>query len=161
MNIRFKLFSSLLIAAILFTSCSEDDDTVVDTSRPEITIVEPHAEDEIAPGNELHFEATFTDNVELASYKIEIHDDFDEHNHVMNKMAQDLNPWSYEQTFNIPAGQTSFDADHHIEIPAEINGNPISEGAYHLGVFVTDISGNQQEAFVEIHIEEHSEEHTH
>jgi hypothetical protein len=38
---------------------------------------------------------------------------------------------------------------------------PVSEGAYHVGIFVTDTSGNQQEFFLEIHIEGDEEGHTH
>lgn len=160
MKITFNIFTLLFAVTVLFTSCS-DDDTVIDTQKPAITIVEPHAEDAFAPGTELHFEAVFTDNVELSSYKIEIHDDFDEHTHATNKSSQDLNPWSYEETFTIPAGRTSFEAVQHIDIPAEKNGMPISEGVYHVGIFVTDKAGNQQEAFLEIHIEQITEEHTH
>lgn len=161
MKTQIKSILTIFIAAVLFTSCSDDDDAVIDTEKPQIAIIEPHDEDEFAPGSELHFEATFTDNVELASYKIEIHDDLDGHTHAINKSSHDLNPWSWEDTFTIPAGRTSFDAVHHIDIPAEIDGNPISEGVYHVGVFVTDASGNQQEHFIQIHIEANAEEHTH
>ncbi|WP_051205286.1 DUF4625 domain-containing protein [Salinimicrobium xinjiangense] len=158
MKTKLKFFTFVIAATLVFTSCS-DDDTVVDTQKPTITIVEPHTEEEFVPGSVLLFEAVFTDNVELASYKIEIHEDFDEHTHAFNKSSQDLNPFAYEQTFTIPAGRTSFEATQEIAIPAELNGQPISEGAYHLGVFVTDKSGNQQEAFLEIHIEADAEEH--
>lgn len=153
MKTFLKSILPLFIVAAVFTSCSEDDDAVIDTQKPEIAITEPHEEDAFAPGAELDLIAVFTDNVELGSYKIEIHEDFDSHTHAFNKTSQDLNPWSYEETVTIPVGQTSYEANQHIEIPAEINGNPISEGAYHLGIFVTDAAGNQSEAFLEIHIE--------
>lgn len=161
MKTRLNIFLPVFVAAFIFTSCSSDDDNVVDTQRPQISIAEPHNQDEFAPGDEVHIEATFTDNVELSSYKIEIHDDFDDHTHAFLKDSHDSNPWSYENTFTITAGQTSFEAVHHIDIPTEINGNPISEGRYHLGIFLTDAAGNQTESFVEIHIEEHAEEHNH
>ncbi len=160
MKTLLRTFLPLFLAVLVFTSCS-DDDTVIDTEKPVIAVHEPHAEDGFAPGSELHIEATFTDNVELASYKIEIHDDLDEHTHAITKSSHDLNPWSWEKDFTIPAGNTSFEAVHHIDIPTEFNEKPISEGAYHVGIYVTDTSGNQQEYFVEIHIETATEEHTH
>lgn len=160
-KMKFKLNSilTLFIAAVFLTSCSSDDDATLDTEKPTISIIEPHNDDEIAPGGEIHFEALFTDNVALASYKIEIHDDFDDHTHAQVKSSHDLNPWSYEEVFQIPAGQTSFEADNHIEVPTTFNGQPISEGIYHLGVYVTDTSGNEEQAFVTIHIEnDHGDE---
>jgi hypothetical protein len=163
MKIKLKSIITLFVAAVFFTSCSSDDDATPDTQKPVITIAEPHNEDEFAPGSELHFEALFTDNVELRSYKIEIHDDFDDHTHAYTKSSHDVNPWSYEETFTIPAGRTSFDAEHHIDIPTHTNdGVAISEGRYHLGVFLTDAAGNQTEAFREIHIEGDSDhDHDH
>lgn len=159
MKFQLKSILSIFIVALLFTSCSDDE--VIDTEKPGITLLEPHNEDQIAPGDELHVEVTFTDNVELAAYKIEIHEDFDEHTHAVLKTSHDLNPWSEDKTFTIPAGKTSHQAIHSFSIPTEINGMHVSEGAYHLGIFATDTSGNQEEVFVTIHIESHTEEHVH
>ncbi|MFO7721139.1 MAG: DUF4625 domain-containing protein [Gillisia sp.] len=153
MNIKFNSILTLIVAAVFLTSCSSDDDAR-DTEKPTISIMEPHNDEEIAPGGELHFEAIFTDNVALASYKIEIHDDFDVHTHSILKSSDNLNPWSFEQVFQIPAGQRSFEAVHHIDIPTMINGQAISEGTYHLGIYVTDTSGNEEQAFLTIHIED-------
>lgn len=160
MKIQLKFILPVLMAAVLFTACSNDDDNAVDTQKPTITILEPHDEEEIAPGEELHFEAVFTDNVELASYKIEIHNAFDDHTHSGLKGAED-NPWSFSQVYQIPAGRTTYEAVQHIDIPTMINGEPISEGAYHFGVYVTDTSGNEEQAFLEIHIENDSDGHAH
>lgn len=154
------LFS--LSAALFITSCSGDDDAVVDTQAPAIDIVEPHNEEEIAPGGEVHFDALFTDNVELASYKIEIHNDFDDHTHsVLKQEDHQDNPWSYSEVFTIQPGQTSFDAHHVIPVPTELHGEPISEGRYHFGVYVTDTAGNESQAFLELHIEEGHEDDGH
>lgn len=159
MKIKLNSILTLIVAAVFLTSCSSDDDATPDTEKPSIVIMEPHDDEEIAPGGEIHFEALFTDNVELASYKIEIHDDFDDHTHAQLKSSHDLNPWSYEEVFQIPAGQKSFTAEQHIDVPTTFNGQPISEGVYHLGVYVTDTAGNEEQAFLSIHIEgEHVEE---
>ncbi|WP_372917153.1 DUF4625 domain-containing protein [Salegentibacter sp.] len=150
------LFS--ITASLLFTSCS-DDDNVVDTEAPEISIMEPHDEEEIAPGGEIHFEALFTDDVELASYKVEIHNAFDDHTHASTKNEEhNDNPWSYSEVFTIEPGNTNFEALQHIPVPSEIKGEHISEGPYHFGVFVTDAAGNESQAFFEIHIEEEHDE---
>lgn len=159
MKFKLKSILTLFIAAVLFTSCSSDDDAALDTQKPTIAITEPNNDEELAPGGEVHFVAVFTDNVALASYKIEIHDDFDDHTHAQAKNTHDVNPWSFEQVYTIPAGQTSFNADEHIDIPITFNGEPISEGIYHFGIYVTDTSGNEEQAFLSIHIEgEHTEE---
>ena len=154
------LFS--ITASLIFASCSDDDDSVIDTEAPEISIIEPHNEEEIAPGGEIHFEALFTDNIELASYKVEIHNAFDDHTHsaVKQEEHQD-NPWSYSEVFNIEAGQTSFETVHHIAVPEEFKGEHISEGHYHFGVFVTDAAGNESQAFLELHIEGDHDDHDH
>jgi hypothetical protein len=154
------LFS--ITATLLFASCSEDDDSVIDTEAPEVMISEPVDEEEIAPGGEIHFDALFTDNAELASYKVEIHNAFDDHTHAEAKQegAKD-NPWSYNEVFEIEPGQTSFEAHHHISVPAEINGEHISEGHYHFGIFVTDAAGNESQAFLELHIEGDHDDHDH
>lgn len=149
-----------LIVSLFVASCSEDDDATIDTEAPEITIVEPHNEEEVAPGGEIHFDAIFTDNVELASYKVEVHNAFDDHTHSVVKQEEHQdNPWSYNEVFTIPAGQTSFEAHHHISVPAEINGEPVSEGHYHFGVYVTDAAGNESQAFLELHLEAGDEDH--
>lgn len=153
------LFS--LTVTMFLTACSNNDD-VVDNVIPVIAISEPHDMDEFAPGGEIHFNALFTDNVALAAYKIEIHEDFDGHTHGVTKQSENNdNPWSYDKVFTISGGQKTFTAEQHIEIPELINGNPISEGAYHLGVFLTDAAGNESQAFREIHIETGAEGHDH
>jgi len=151
------LFS--ITASLFLASCSEDDDSVVDAQSPEVNMIEPHAEEEIAPGGEVHFEAVFTDNEELDSYKIDIHSNFDGHDHASLKQSED-NPWSYSEVFQIEPGQTSFEALHHIDVPETMGGMAISEGVYDVGVFVTDAAGNESQAFLEVHIEgDHDEDH--
>lgn len=159
MKIKVNSILTLFVAAVFLTSCSSDDDATPDTQNPSISIVEPHDEEEVAPGSELHFEAVFTDNVELASYKIEIHDAFDDHTHSIMKSSHENNPWSWSQVFEIPAGLTSYEAVEHIDIPTEINGEAISEGHYHFGLYVTDAAGNEEQAFFEIHIEGDAHDH--
>lgn len=149
-----------MIAVMLLAACSSDDDATTDTEKPVITIEEPHDEEEVAPGGEIHFDALFTDNQELASYKIEIHNAFDGHTHsVLKQESPEDNPWSFSQSYTIPPGEKSFEGHHHIEVPAEINGAPVSEGHYHFGVYVIDAAGNEAQAFLEIHIETGAEDH--
>jgi hypothetical protein len=56
----------------------------------------------------------------------------------------------------------TFEANHKIAVPTQINGMEISEGAYHVGIYVTDTSGNESQVFLEIHIEDdHGDDHDH
>lgn len=166
MKIRLVYLFSLSVTLVL-TACSDDDDIIVDTQAPVIEINNPTEGQAISPGSVIHFDADFTDNVELSSYKIDVHNAFDGHSHQTRTMAvssgddsQD-NPWNYNEVFSIESGQDNFHAHEHISIPTEINGQPVSQGHYHFGVFLTDAAGNESQAFLEIHIEEGHGDHDH
>ncbi len=152
---KINLVYVLSLTVLFFTSCSDDDDNNVDTTRPVIVLNEPTDHQEFLPGEEIHFDADFSDNVELGSYKIEIHDASDGHSHRSAHDDHDV-AWAYEITNQFEAGLRNQNVHTHIDIPVTINGEPIKEGHYHLGVFCTDRAGNQSQVFVEIVIGEHN-----
>lgn len=159
-NIKY-LYAFTAIAALSFTSCSKDDDNK-DTEKPVITITEPVVDEGFAPGSEIHLEGVLTDNVELASYKVEVHSAEDGHTHGKSANAEAANYFHYEQTFPIEAGQRIKEFHQHIPIPAlASNGEPFTDGHYHLGVFCLDKAGNQQQVFIEIFIGAGGDDHGH
>lgn len=135
----------LLIAVMSLSACSSDDDGALDTTAPVITLVEPTQMEEIALGEELHIDALLEDNEGLASYKIDIHNNFDGHTHGRVASHSESQPWTYSKTQNLEAGQQSFDLHEHIDVPLDI-----TPGTYHLGIIVLDEAGNQSEAYVEV-----------
>lgn len=156
----------LYITPILFTvislfviSCSSSDDDTIDTVKPTIVINDPVNGKIITPGTDIHFDADFTDNVELASYKIDIHNTDDGHSHARTPSAEV--PWAYNQAYTINSGLKNIHVHNHISVPTEINGSPIQQGNYHFGVYLIDKSGNQQQVFIDIVIGEGGEDHDH
>ena len=147
-----------LISVLGLTSCSDDDDSSngLDNQAPVITINEPTLDEVFAVGGEVHLDVDLEDDVELASYKIEVHNNFDGHTHGRPSGIVETIPWSFNHTEELEPGQTNHHLHEHLEVPENA-----AEGAYHLGIIALDQAGNQTEAYVEIIVgEDHSgEEH--
>ncbi|MCW3806311.1 DUF4625 domain-containing protein [Plebeiibacterium marinum] len=159
-----KLFYIIPVLALLsFVSCSDEDD--IDTTKPAISIISPADEDGFEPGDEISFSCMFSDDTELASYKIEIHSNFDGHDHehtaVMKQaFEEEGHEWSYSKTYTFETGQTVVNVeDLKIQIPATITHEgveeEVAEGDYHFGVHVADVAGNETSVFVAIEIGHH------
>lgn len=153
----------VLVTSLFIASCSSNDNNTVDTEKPIIILKEPINDEIFAPGTEIHFDADFSDNVALGSYKIDIHNASDGHTHTRSLKTETTTTaaWTYSQTYTIEGDLKNTHVHHHIAIPTEINGIPITEGIYHLGVYLVDKAGNQQQIFVEIVIGKGGEEHVH
>ena len=70
---------SILFFSFLFVSCSKEDEG--DTIKPVIDLLEPEegAILRIGSSHGVHFEMNLHDNEAIASYKINIHNNFDGH----------------------------------------------------------------------------------
>ena len=142
---------SFLSILVVFASCKKDD---VDNTKPTITVVEPADDAVLHPGEEIHFDCEFADDVELKSYKIDIHINEDGHGHTKT-IFESENAWTYNNTWNFEAGKKNADIHHHeIVIPEIIDGQEIKHGHYHFGVYCTDVAGNESNVFIEIEIED-------
>lgn len=142
------VYSSLLVASFGLFSCSSDDDSA-DTTKPVIVLNNPSDHQHFHPGESIQLNADFSDNVALASYKIEIHHAGDGHSHKTDENAE----WYFIYTHSIEGNLPTFNAQHSISIPTEIEGEPIELGHYHLGIYLIDQSGNEQQKFIEIEVE--------
>lgn len=153
----------LLLAAGVLTfslnACKDDDPAVQDTEPPVISISLPADDTEYEPGEQIKFEATLEDNVELASYNITIHSNFDGHTH--GRVAE--SPLAYDKSFTI-SGKKATVAET-IDIPADA-----TPGAYHFIVKAIDKAGNAtneadgstKEVDIEIHgHDDHDDDHDH
>lgn len=157
-----KILYLIPMLLLFITACSDDDENILDTESPSITVNEPTEGEVFEAGGEMHFDILLSDNEMLASYRVEIHNNFDGHSHgsVMKsngeftRQSADVTPWSYNETYEIEGNQTTFEDHQHIEIPENA-----AEGAYHLGIVVIDAAGNENQAYVEFMIgHDHSDE---
>ncbi|HET6243387.1 MAG: DUF4625 domain-containing protein [Bacteroidetes bacterium] len=127
----------VLIALLAITSCKKKDDI-----KPLIELESPVTEQTFKPGEEIVFKAVFKDNIELAQFKIDIHDDFDGHSH---KVA--IQPWA-----EIIVGELKGKEDmveKKIVIPFDA-----AHGNYDFIVQCIDVSGNEASIALEFSIEE-------
>lgn len=154
---NLRNITALLFVSLFILSCEKDDE-VLDTTEPTVTISEPHNEDKFAPGAELHFEAVFTDNVALASYKIDIHFNGDGHAH-KSTSEETHEPWDFEHVGTLTGD--SQQVMEHFVIPTQVNGKPIEEGEYDLGVYTIDAAGNQSVVWRKIDIMDGATTHDH
>lgn len=154
-----KTFLSLILLCALSACSSSDDSESKDMTYPEISdkgiVAVPTDCDVFNRGEVIPFNYLFTDDTELGSYNIEIHNNFDHHTHstssvecAMDAKKEPVKPWVYNQDFAIPAGQRSYTARHDIAIPADAD-----PGDYHFMVRLTDRAGWQQLHAVAIKIQ--------
>lgn len=140
----------LLLLYITFLSSCEKDNG--DTTKPLIEVSGPVTNDVFYIGNEIHFEVDFSDNEELKSYKIDIHDNFNGHTHKNTK--DDGTPWHFQKSWDFEPGQKNAHIHHHeIVIPTEIDGEKTATGNYHFMIYCTDAEGNESWTPIAIEIQ--------
>ncbi|MAX25339.1 MAG: hypothetical protein CMJ19_12635 [Phycisphaeraceae bacterium] len=115
---------------MIFVSCDKDDDPV-DTTAPTITLEEPENGEVFKADETIHFDALFEDDIELATFNLTIHDNFDGHSHGRTMVA----PFTFDQSFPL-TGKVD-DIHEEIEIGAEATAGP-----YHFIVEAIDAAGN-------------------
>lgn len=134
MNKKVFLFGM----AAIFAACSSDgtsEEPYVDTEKPTVEIITPNEDQQIPLGEMLYLKAHLKDNVQLASYKIEIHSAEDGHHH-----RSETHPFTYNKQGTMESSESFI--DQGITIPTDI-----TPGHYHIGVFAIDNSGNQNQVF--------------
>ena len=132
----------ILFLGIALSGCGKDEDT----EPPQITVNTPQDHAHFHPGGHFHVRADFTDNEELAQWKIDIHDNHDGHSH---KVAHG---WSVIRTGELSGKADSI--DEVINIPEDAE-----HGDYHLLVFAIDAAGNESFVELEFHIEDDHHDH--
>jgi hypothetical protein len=129
----------MAVFSFLFASCDNDNG---DTTKPVINLEEPADGDILQIGHSVHFEGEFSDNEALASYRVNIHDNFDNHGTHRSGGGEDVVPFAFDSTWVISGKNLPFH-HHDIEIP-ETNkeGKAYAEGNYHFIVYCVDVAGN-------------------
>jgi hypothetical protein len=140
---------------LALVSCTE---TEIDEEKPTITVNYaggfPQTCENLSRGQSYTIKAKVTDNLELASYSIEMHHNFDHHTHDDQQGACELepitaavNPFVFSSSERIPQGST----DYELEIDLVILDG-VDTGDYHLALSVTDITGWQARTSVDVKI---------
>lgn len=139
---------SYLLLVTLIVSCSND----IDDEKPTLDLSGPNAFpvncDTIYFDEVFHFSALLSDNVELGSYSISVHNNFDHHSHTteiseceMDSIKVPVNPFSYIQDFSIPAGSDSYQTNDAITFASANDAGAYEAGDYHFWISVTDAQG--------------------
>ncbi len=155
MKSKLLWLSCLLTAAVAMATAGCGDETTNDLEKPKIWDDSlPVNCQEVRRGDVLQARFTFTDNVELGSYNIEVHNNFDHHSHSTSATEceqeadkEPVRPWVYNKDFAIGEGLKAFVAEMEIEVPADVDA-----GDYHFMVRVTDQSGWQEIKSVSIRV---------
>jgi uncharacterized membrane protein len=133
---KYWLYSLLALAAV---ACTDDDNEVEDTVKPQInkvTINEADHDIQVTAGTEMHIDADLSDNEELRELKIDIHDVFDGHEH--GKRAE------WEEVILVDLSGKTQTLHKDVDVPASATA-----GAYHAVFRVLDLEGNEGD-FVEL-----------
>lgn len=132
-----------------FVAGCKKDETAIDTEYPVIDITSANAFpiqcSTLTRGQKFTFRAKLSDNVALGSYSLDIHHNFDHHSHStevsncnVDPVKTPVKPFLLINTFQIPAGQTVYEASNELTVPADID-----PGDYHFLIKVTDKEGWQ------------------
>lgn len=148
MNKSIKVFLAIITLGLAVAGCKKDTAEEKDTEYPKILATAnsfPTQCSTIARGQTFTFRATFSDNRELGAYSLDVHHNFDQHNHSteVNQCTFDakktpVKPFLFIQNYTIPAGLKQHEATAQIAIPADID-----PGDYHFMIRLTDKEGWQ------------------
>lgn len=154
-NILLYSFFGLLLLA-----CSSEEEDNKDMEKPVIDMsgadASPLTCDVVYKGEAFTFRAIFTDNQELGSYNLEIHNNFDHHSHstddvecTLDERKKPVNPFIYNKDFKIPDGLVFYEAVNKIDVPKDVDS-----GDYHFMIRLTDKSGWQELKAVSLKIKD-------
>jgi hypothetical protein len=146
---KILIIVSLVVFSI--TSCKKET-TEIDKQKPEIIInidgTFPLNCDTLYFGETFNVKMLFSDNFELGSYSIDIHNNFDHHSHStevtecqLNPIKTPINPFTYINDFTIPVSQKQYQTNLPILIPTENENGIFDEGDYHFFISLTDKEG--------------------
>ena len=150
------VFTGIAVIALL-NSCSNE---IIDEEKPTISINYsdgfPSACENLNRGQSYAIKAKVTDNLELASYSVEIHHNFDHHTHddqlvdcTLDPVKSAVNPLVFSKSGVINGQLTEYEINQAITI-----SETVDTGDYHLALSVTDITGWQARTSVDIKIVE-------
>jgi hypothetical protein len=147
-NIKFLL--PIVLSTLLLSSCGENDG--IDTEKPSIDLsiqdAFPINCDTLYFGESFDFNALLSDNAELGSFSIDIHNNFDHHSHStevtacsLDEIKSAVNPLVFIEDYDIPTGETQYQTNLSMLIPSSDGNDLYDEGDYHFFISLTDKDG--------------------
>lgn len=144
-----KIIFGLLFVLFVFATCSDEE---IDDQDPEIdlTITDafPTNCDTLYFGEAFTLKVLFTDNVELGSFSIDIHNNFDHHSHTtevtgcnLDDVKEPVNPYLLIEEYKIPEGLDAYETSQEITIPNGDANGKFDEGDYHFFISLVDKEG--------------------
>jgi len=145
---NFRIFGILTMMLALPFSCEKE----IDQEKPSIDLSIPDAFpvncDTLYFGESFKLKVYFSDNAELGSYSLDIHNNFDHHSHStevtvcsLDPVKDPVNPFLLVDEFGIPSGLKEYETDLPISIPAGNGTGLFDEGDYHFFISLTDAEG--------------------
>lgn len=137
----------LIFIATILVACGGNDPEV-DTTYPEVDMkfseAFPAACQVLERGQTYTFKMRFTDNQELGSYSLDIHNNFNHHTHNTDEtehcdeepIKTAVNAFTYIRDYAIPTGTREYMATATVSVP-----NDVDTGDYHLSIKLTDQAG--------------------
>lgn len=145
MRLPVIALSLLLIAAACDPVEIDDQKPVIDLS---FTGALPVSCDTLYLGESFYWKVRFTDNVELGSYSLEVHHNFDHHAHStelanceLDSIKKPVNPFHTIMDFEIPVGSMEYISNDSIYIPLSDAKGDFDPGDYHFFISLTDREG--------------------
>jgi len=149
---RFIIIHLIISFVVIFSlhSCTVDDE--IDKEKPAIDLSIANAFplncDTLYFGESFTFQVQFTDNMELGSYSIDIHHNFDHHSHTTEvsqcEMEEDktpVNAFTFIEDYEIAKGLKSYKTSIEISLPASNIDGAFDQGDYHFFISLTDKEG--------------------
>jgi len=156
-KLNLSNFLGLLLVVMILNSCTNE---TIDEEKPTLTVNYeggfPKGCELLTVGQIYQVKAMTTDNLELASYSVEVHHNFDHHTHddqvgncILEEIKSPTNPFAFSTNGQIPQGSTNYELEIDLIIP-----DGVDTGDYHLALSVTDVTGWQARTSVDIKIVE-------
>lgn len=145
----FKISILFVLSSIFILNSCESD---IDEEKPIIDIdfegAFPVNCDTLYFGDTITMKVLFTDNVELGSYSLDIHNNFDHHTHTTEVTECNLddvkdpdNPFVLLENYSIPEGLSEYKTSLNIYIPKSDSEGVYDDGDYHFFISLTDKVG--------------------
>jgi hypothetical protein len=146
---RFIYLLPFIFSVFIFSSCDNKD---IDTQTPTISNsfngAFPINCDTLYFGEANKIELQFSDDIELGSYSLDIHHNFDQHAHSTDvdlckpdPVKTAINPYVFIADYKIAAGLKNYNASITLNIPPSSEKGLFDNGDYHFFVSLTDKSG--------------------
>lgn len=137
---KTRIYTIVALSGMLFVTACSKENLKSDVTKPVIELISPQEDETLQIGNThgVHFEMKLSDDHALKSYKLNIHSNFDGHEHHTHSRTIQTVDFKFDKVYDVSGLKNTTVHHHDIVIPE--NATP---GNYHLMVFCTDEAGNE------------------